>query len=154
MASFVNAADAVAAAVEIEKKGHAFYKQVSDKATNPGDKEFFDFMAGEELKHEAIFESMLSRLGGVALPSGSDDDEYLLYVQALIDSHSLFMVNQEAQALLSPLGQAMQLEKDTLLFFIALEEMVPESERKYVRACAEEERKHLKLLAKRMHEVK
>ncbi len=146
MASFVNAADAVAAAVEIEKRGHAFYLQVAEKATNPTDKKFFQYMADEENRHEKLFTTMLQRLGGLELPAGSSGEEYLDYVQALLDSHALFVPGAQEHMLQSPIGYAIQLEKDTLLFFLALEEMVPEAERKTVRACADEERRHIKLL--------
>ena len=150
MASFVNAADAVAAAVEIERRGHAFYLKVQEQASEPEDKEFFAFMASEEKRHEGIFSGILKRLGGLELPAGSSDGEYLAYVQALLDSHTLFMPGQTEAALGNPIHQAMQFEKDTLVFFIALEDMVPESEQKHVRECAEEEKRHLKMLAKRM----
>ncbi len=150
MASFVKAADAVAAAVEIERRGHAFYQKVQEQSAKPADKEFFAFMAGEELRHEGIFTEMLKRIGGLELPAGSNDDEYLSYVQVLLDSHSLFMPGQAAAAVAEPLRQAMQLEKDTLVFFMALEDMVPEAERKHVRACADEEKKHLRMLAARL----
>ncbi len=149
MASFVNAADAVSAAVEIERRGHAFYLAVRDKASGE-DKEFFNFMAGEEKRHEGIFSSMLERVGGLPLPAGSNDEEYLLYVRALLDSHTLFMPKDGESALADPFGQAMRFEKDTLVFFMALEEMVPPSEARFVRECADEERRHLKMLAKRM----
>ena len=150
MASFVNAADAVAAAVEIERRGHAFYLKVQDQASDPEDKNFFAFMAEEEKRHEGIFSGKLKRLGGLELPAGSSDEEYLTYVRALLDSHTLFMPEQTSAALGTPLYQAMQFEKDTLVFFIALEDMVPESEQKYVRECADEEKRHLRMLAKRM----
>lgn len=146
MASFVKAADAVAAAVEIEKRGHAFYLQVAEKATSPADKRFFHFMAEEENRHEKIFHTMLTRLGGLELPAGSSDAEYLDYVQALLDSHTLFLPEAHERMLQSPIGAAIQLEKDTLLFFMALEDMVPAAEKDAVRACADEERKHIKLL--------
>ncbi len=146
MASFIKAADAVAAAVEIEKRGHAFYLEVAEKAVNPTDKKFFHYMAEEENRHEKLFSTMLTRLGGLELPAGSSDAEYLEYVQALLDSHTLFLPEAHERMLQSPIGAAIQLEKDTLLFFIALEEMVPEAERKTVRACADEERRHIKLL--------
>ena len=133
MASFVNAADAVAAAVEIERRGHAFYTQVQEKASVPDDKDFFAFMAGEEKRHEGIFEAMLKRMGGLPLPAGSDDAEYLEYVQGLLDSHTLFMPDQEKRMLESPLYQAMQFEQDTLIFFLELEKMVPDSDKHYVR---------------------
>ncbi|MDL2266541.1 ferritin family protein [Desulfovibrio sp. OttesenSCG-928-G15] len=149
MASFVNAGDAVAAAVEIERRGFAFYTKVAEKATHENDKEFFAFMAGEEKRHESIFETMLKRLGGVALPAGSDDGEYLMYVQGLLDSHTLFTPEQEQRALESPLAGALQFEKDTLIFFMELENMVPDSEKEYVRQCADEERKHIRMLLAR-----
>lgn len=150
MASFVNAADAVAAAVEIERRGHAFYVSVAEKAEKADDKEFFTFMAGEELRHEGIFAAMLRRIGGLELPAGSTDEEYLAYMRALLDSHALFMADAEQRAMANPLHQAMQFEKDTMIFFMGLEEMVPESEKHFVRECAEEERRHLRMLAKRM----
>lgn len=154
MASFVNAADAVAAAVEIETRGHAFYLAVADKAVDAADKEFFTFMAEEEKRHKATFASMLGRLGGVPMPAGSTDEEYLMYVQDLLDSHSLFMKEQQQSILADPYVEAIRFEKDTLLFFDALEPMVPAAEAKYIRACADEERKHLRMLAKRMVERK
>lgn len=150
MASFMNAADAVAAAVEIERRGYAFYRRVMEKAADSGDRDFFAFMAEEEKRHEGVFEAMLKRLGGVALPAGSDDGEYLQYVRGLIDSHTLFMPGQEERALASPLHEAMRFEKDTLIFFLELETMVPDSEKGDVRKCADEERKHLRMLIKRL----
>ncbi len=59
MASFVNAADIIASAVEIERRGHKFYQQAEQSAADKEAREFFAFMAGEELKHEKIFASML-----------------------------------------------------------------------------------------------
>lgn len=150
MASFVNAADAVAAAVEIERRGYAFYRSVEAKAEHADAKEFFAFMAEEEKRHEGIFAEMLKRIGGLPLPAGSDDEEYLQYVRGLLDSHTLFMPNQEAGVLSAPLEAAIRFEKDTLIFFLELEKMVPDQEKKFVRQCADEERKHLRMLVSRM----
>jgi rubrerythrin len=150
MASFVNAADAIAAAVEIERRGHIFYKKVEEKAASAPDRDFFAFMAGEEKRHEKVFSAMLARAGGLSLPAGSDDEEYLTYVKGLLDSHTLFMPDQESRALYAPLQEAIRLEKDTLVFFLELEKMVPESEKNAVRECAEEERRHLRMLIRRI----
>lgn len=149
MASFVYAADAAAAAVEIERRGYAFYKSAEENATHPSDKKFFAFMAEEERRHESVFEKMLERLGGVPLPADSTDEEYLTYVKGLLDSHSLFLPDKERKVLESPMQQALQFEKDTFLFFMEMEGLVPEAERVHVRLCADEERKHIKMLLKR-----
>ena len=106
-------------------------------------------MAAEEKRHEGIFSAMLDRLGGVPLPAGSSGEEYLMYVRGLLDSHTLFVADSKDRAIESPLGQAIQFEKDTLIFFLELEDMVPESEKHSVRQCADEERKHLRMLFKR-----
>ncbi len=152
MASFVNAADIVAAAVEIERRGYVFYKSVEQKASVPKDREFFAFLAQEEKRHEGIFAAMLTRIGGLPLPAGSDDEEYLAYVKGLLDSHTLFMTQQEEHTLQSPLQQALQFEKDTLLFFLEMEHLVPDAEKEHVHACAEEERGHLRMLLRYMRE--
>lgn len=149
MASFVNAGDALAAAVEIERRGRAFYEKASAAAKNGQDKDFFEFMASEEAAHEGIFSGMLRAYGGTDVPAGATDEEYLGYVKALLDSHILFMPEEELAALKCPLRQAMQFEKDTLVFFLALADMVPPSEKGRVLALAEEERKHLRMLAAR-----
>ena len=149
MASFVNAADVVAAAVEIERRGHAFYLELQGRAVSAQNKEFFAFMAQEELRHENVFSTMLERIGGLPLPAGSTDEEYQQYVRDLLDSHTLFMPGSHDRALKTPMHEAVQFEKDTLLFFLELERMVPASEAAAVRQCADEERKHIRMLLDR-----
>jgi len=148
MASFVKAADAVAAALEIERRGYAFYRKVQEKATKQDAKEFFGFMAEEERRHEGVFAEMLKRIGGLDLPAGTTDEEYLNYVQNLLDSHALFLPGQEQEMMAQPLLAAVRFEKDTLIFFVELERMVPEAERVHVHHCADEERKHIQMLYK------
>lgn len=151
MASFINAADAIAAAIEIERRGYNFYRKVEELAEQPKDKEFFGFMASEEHRHEEIFIGMLKRVGGIRLPEGSSELEYLDYLKVMLDHHSLFVPDLEEQILERPLHTAMQFEKDTLLYFIELEQMVPDSEKHFVRDCANEERKHITMLGKIRH---
>jgi len=149
MASFFNAADVLAAAVEIERRGRAFYLELVDRASSSQDKEFFTFMAQEELRHEATFAAMLDRVGGLPLPAGSTGEEYQQYLRGLLDSHTLFLPGAHERALKMPTHEAVQLEKDTLLLFIELERMVPEAEQAAVRRCADEERKHIHMLLDR-----
>ena len=147
MASFTNAADVIASAVEIERRGFAFYEQAAEAAETPEDKEFFTFMAKEEKRHEKIFEAMLQRAGGLELPAGSDEGEYLEYVDLLLNSHCLFMPGQREALQKDPLRQAMAFEKDTILFFTGMRHLVDPSEKKPIDACIEEEQRHLRLIA-------
>lgn len=147
MASFTNAADVIAAAIEIEHRGFAFYQKAASEAAHPEDKDFFTFMAKEEKRHENIFEAMLKRIGGLELPAGSDEAEYLEYVDLLLNTHAMFMPGQQEILQKEPLRGALAFEKDTIIFFTAMRRFVAPSEQKHVDACIEEEQKHIRLIA-------
>jgi rubrerythrin len=151
MASFVNAADVLAAAVEIEHRGRIFYEEEAKLASDNEVKEFFTFLAGEEVKHEKIFEAMLKRIGGLDLPAGSVAEEYLAYVVASLDSHMLFIKDQVGIDKSNPYLLALRFEKDTIVYFLAMSDLVPEVERKLVKDCITEELGHIALIQKKMH---
>ena len=145
MASFVNAADVIAAAVEIERRGHKFYENAAREAATPEAREFFEFMAKEELKHERIFESMQKRVGTPDLPFDVSNKEYLSYLEASLDSHMLFSEDQSI-ADKDPYRAAISFEKDTIVYFLAMLELVPESEKEHVIQCIAEEKGHMVLI--------
>lgn len=152
MAHFFHANEIAKAAVEIEKKGHAFYRKVASMAKTDKTRELFEYLAAEEQKHEAIFQALMERLGKIELPAWSTQDEYTQYLDALIDSHALFsgglaekyMADAEDEEI--AIRMAMSFEKDTILFFVEMETLVPESEKNAIRQCIEEERLHLRRL--------
>lgn len=153
MASFVKAADAVAAAVEIERRGHKFYQDAQAAAKDEKGKEFFAFMAQEESRHEKIFQGMLDRLGGLELPQGSSEAEYLEYVEGVMNSHMLFTMESADISKKNPYNVALQFEKDTIIYFITMKDLVPESEQKFVQSCIDEEHRHIRLIVKKMKEA-
>ncbi len=152
MAQFFHAADIAKAAVEIEKKGQDFYGRVAEKAQTDSIKELFLHLRGEEKKHEAVFSELLKRLGQVELPAWSTADEYAMYVDALIESHALFTGGLAEKYMAdaaddeTAIRMAMAFEKDTLLFFLEMKELVPESEKEFVLQCIDEERLHIRQL--------
>ncbi|WP_432735487.1 ferritin-like domain-containing protein [Maridesulfovibrio sp. FT414] len=156
MVTFFNANEVVELAMRIEQKGQAFYLLAADEATDPGAKEFFDFFATEESKHEMFFRDMRDRLGNIEIPPGSDYEEYTQYVMALVDSHDVFNFDYTAAfqdeefTFEDAVRAAMRFEKDTILLFTELKRMVPEAERKIVEACIDEERGHLRMLAEKL----
>ncbi len=152
MAHFFHANEIAKAAVEIEKKGQAFYRTVASKAKTDKTRELFTYLAEEETKHEAIFAALMERLGKIDLPAWSTQDEYSQYLNALIESHALFTGGLAAKYMAdaedeeTAIRLAMSFEKDTLLFFVEMEALVPESEKAAVHQCIEEERLHLRRL--------
>ncbi len=152
MASFFKANEIAKTAVEVERKGRAFYERLEAAAKTDATRELFHYLAVEEAKHEKIFQALLDRLGDIELPAWATTEEYGQYVQGLIESHALFSdkevekrmaaMESEKHAIL----MAMTFEKDTLLFFVEMETFVPDSEKSAVRECMQEERLHLSRL--------
>ncbi|MBC7355386.1 MAG: ferritin family protein [Desulfomicrobiaceae bacterium] len=153
MAGIFSASDVLTAAQEIEQRGQVFYTRLAETATDPSLAQTFRFLAQEEEKHWQIFHDLADRLGEVELPAWATEEEYVEYLTALIDSHTLFRLG-DMDALRQFVGSreeaihaAMGFEKDTIVFFKEMQDFVPEGDRGAVQACVEEERRHLRMLA-------
>jgi len=147
------ASEALEMAMEIEKNGETFYNAVATKSTDPKVKELFEDLAVQERGHYRVFQKML---GGVKptpeLPTAMYD-EYQTYLLVALDN-ALFAGPDKALALAKQaqdqemvLRAAMGFEKDTLLFFYDLREMVSETDRDAISGILREEKTHLRRLA-------
>ena len=153
MAEFFNAADVVGAAVEMEKRGQVVYRRLALAAGNQEVKRLFENLAVEEGRHEELFSSMARRLGQAELPAWSTMEEYNGYLSALLDSHALFSPGisetlfANAEDLEGAVRASMKLEKDSLLFFQEMLQLIPGSEHSHILECIAEERRHLRQLS-------
>ena len=150
------AAEAFEMAMEIERNGKVFYDAVAAKTTDPGVKTLFQELAAQEQRHYAVFQKMSGIASSAASPSlpDAERDEYQAYLQAALDSalfagpdKALAMAKQ-AQDRQTALRAALGFEKDTLLFFYDLREMVGEADREALSRIIGEEKMHLRRLAK------
>ena len=151
-----SAAEALEMAMQIEINGEVFYNAVAAKMTDPGVKKLFQELAAQEQRHYLVFQKMAGTVGGAASPSAPDAerDEYQTYLQAALDN-ALFAGADKALALAgqacdrqAALRVAIGFEKDTLLFFYDLRDMVSEAEQKAINGILQEEKLHLRRLAK------
>lgn len=156
MAYFFQANEVAELAMRIEQKGQAFYLLAADAAEDPGARDFFEFLAQEESRHEVFFRDLRDSMEHFELPPESDFEEYTRYVLALIDSHDVFnfdytdSFNSGNFSFEDAVRIAMRFEKDTILLFTELKTMVPENERAVVEECIAEERGHLAMLADKL----
>jgi rubrerythrin len=154
--AFLTAAEALKWAMEIEKNGEVFYNEAAAKSTDPGVKALFEDLAAQERGHCRVFRQMLER----AKPDpdlssvGVQYDEYQDYLQVAL-ANALFAgpdkgltLARQAQDREAALRAAMGFEKDTLLFFYDLREMVSEAQRGTLSDVILEEKSHLHRLAK------
>lgn len=153
MAGIFKATDILLAAQEVETRGEVFYNRLVETTTDKKLNDLFRFLAKEESKHREIFRKLYEKVGDVELPAWAEEDEYVDYLKYLLDSHTLFRLG-DVDNLKNYMGTsqeaietAMGFEKDTILFFVEMHEFVPDGDKKYIKACIDEERAHLRLLA-------
>jgi rubrerythrin len=150
----LTAAEALQWALAIEKNGEAFYNEVAAKSTDREVKALFEDLAAQEQGHYKAFQKMLEEVKPDPYLSAVEHDEYQAYLKVALDS-ALFAGPDKGLALAkqakdrqTALRAAMGFEKDTLLFFYDLREMVSEMERGIVSDIILEEKDHLRRLAK------
>jgi rubrerythrin len=150
----LTAAEALKWALEIEKNGEVFYNAVAAESVDSGVKTLFEDLAAQERGHYRAFQKMLEKVRPDPDLTKVDYDEYQTYLQVALDS-ALFAgpdkgltLAKQAKDRETALRAAMGFEKDTLLFFYDLREMVSEAERGTVSDIILEEKDHLRRLAK------
>ncbi len=140
-------------AVGIEKNGAAYYGSLSEVAADEELKDIYRGLADMERHHIAVFQSLRAGAGSGPVVPPVDEAEYEAYLKALIDS-SVFtddsVAKQLARNAAGP-GEALQLalgaEKDSILFYSEMRDLVPQREREAVERIITEERKHVRELS-------
>ncbi len=147
------AAEALKMAMEIENNGEVFYNEVASKSTDPEVKALFEDLAAQERGHYRVFKNMLGEVKPAPELPAAEYEEYQAYVQVALDN-ALFAGPDKALALArqaadkeTALRAAIGFEKDTMLFFYDLREMVSEADQGAVSGVIREEKKHLRRLA-------
>jgi len=146
-----NAADALDMAMAVEKNGEVFYNAVAQKAVNPQVKALFEALAVQEQGHYDVFWKMAGGMEhGQPLAAF---DEYKTYLYATMRSALFFgpdkalAAAEHAQNERTALQMAIDFERDTLLFFYDLSEMVGETDQPTVAKIIQEEKVHIRRLA-------
>jgi rubrerythrin len=152
MAVFFSGSELLEIAMGIERNGMAFYQALADKTGNRDVKDTYNYLAGEEKKHLDTFKGMSDSLGQVKPPE-TYTDEYMLYLKSLVDSVVFSDVTEAKQKAdkisdeIEALDIGIQAEKDSILFYTELQNLVRERDSKVVLHVLDEEKNHLRQLS-------
>jgi rubrerythrin len=134
-----NAADVVELALELEKSGEVYYRKVAQKAESP------------EVK--ALFKELAKTTWDQPLMTPESWQDYMTYLQVTVQS-AFFEGEDKALAAAEDvtseqeaIRMAIGFEKETLLFFHDLRDMVSEGDKATLGRIINEEKKHLRRLA-------
>ncbi len=139
-------------AVGIEKNGAAFYQALAEKTKDKSTRAIYEHLAAEEIKHRRTFQDMLDKVGDYQPPEGYTED-YQLYLKSLVDSSVFTDVTQARQiaAKVSSEAEALdigiQAEKDSILFYTEMKELVKPADHQIMLNIINQEREHLNQLS-------
>ena len=133
-------------AIRIEENGEYFYTNVAEVVDSKEVKDLFKALAGEELKHKALYEKLLGKLEQYEPPE-SYPGEYYDYLRAYADNHIFPMKKLQAEiekitTAEAALNFAMSREIESILYYQELKNIVPPDEKNTIDTIIEEERKH------------
>ena len=152
--AFLKANDIVELAMQLEKNGEAYYRAVAKKAKTPEVQALFEDLAEQEVMHYKVFSKLSQAVKESPMMTDEEWDEYMKYLEATVQNAffegpdkalaAADKVVDEKEAIRKALG----FEKETLLFFYDLRDAVPAAHREFVEKVADEEKKHIRRLAK------
>ncbi|MFC1886164.1 ferritin family protein [Thermodesulfobacteriota bacterium] len=148
-----NANEIFEMAEQLERNGAAFYKSASDKATDPSAKNFLIGLADMEAQHEKIFAQLKNELGVKEKQATvfDPDDEAGQYLYALADTRVFFEKEIDLTSMKEILKSALTAEKDSIVFYLGMKELVPEKHGKdKIDQIIKEEMGHIKMLGHRL----
>jgi rubrerythrin len=162
MSIVFNADEILEMAEQIERNGAKFYRRAAEGSAGSGAKDMLLGLAKMEDDHEKTFADMRTKLSAEEKGGTVFDpyDEQAMYLKAMADGH-VFNPKLDPSTQLTgeePLEEilrtAVDLEKDSIIFYLGLKEMVPEVLGKdRVNSIIREEMGHIVMLSEKLADL-
>ena len=149
-----NADEIFEMAEQIERNGASFYRKSAELIADPAEKKLLLDLAAMEDEHEKTFADLRAGLSEKEKVTTVFDPEgeISLYLRALADTRVFFEKKiDNTSSIKDILKEAILAEKDSIVFYLGMKEMVPENFGKAkIDAIIKEEMTHIKLLSKEL----
>lgn len=148
-----NADDVLEMAEQIERNGAIFYRKAAAGIKDPDTKNFLSDLAAMEDSHEKTFSTMRKKLNEAEKTSTVFDPEgeAASYLKALADTRIFFEKEIDTTSLKAILKAAILAEKDSIVFYLGMKDLVPESlGQSRLDGIIKEEMSHINLLSRRL----
>ena len=149
MAITFSGSELINIAIGIEQRGIAFYDIMAKSTESAGVRDIFQYLTDMERTHIDIFEGMLGKSDKYQIPE-TYAEEYSGYLQALVDN-AVFTddaitseMATRASSDIEALELAIRAEKDSILFYYGMKEVLPQPAQSMVDKIIGEEKSHLR----------
>ena len=156
-----NAREVFEIAEKIEENGVAFYKAAADM--HPKQAKLLKKFADMEVEHKAMFASMKASILGLGEDGVLNDPngDASLYLESIAETHggegSMMVLKTLTgnESVGEIMDMAIQAEKKSILFYVGLKDLVPESlGRKHIDRIIGEEKQHVIILLAEKAKIK
>ncbi len=153
MPTFFTLAEVLEMAVAIEEKGKAYYQGFAQKAPNAKLKELFRFLAEEETRHQIKFQELHQKNIVSPPPLPYDWAEVQRYLKVITDSRFFAPGERGIGKVGSGKNEeevirlAIGFEKETILFYSELSNLVLPEDAEVIREIIKEEKSHIQKLS-------
>jgi rubrerythrin len=144
-------------AVKLERNGAKFYQDAAQHTDNPEYRNLLKGLSQMEVEHEKTFVRLRAELSENERASTVFDpqDESVLYLRALADTKVFFEKEIDFSSMKNVLKAAILAEKDSIVFYLGMKEMVPEKYGKdKLDKIIKEEMGHIKILGNELKALK
>ncbi|MBN2203936.1 MAG: ferritin family protein [Thermoleophilia bacterium] len=148
-----NADEVFAMAEQLEQNGARFYRTAAEQVEDAAAKDLLLTFAAMEDDHLQTFAAMRAALSKAERGGATFDpqDEASLYLAALVKTKVFFDKDVDATGLQGIFATALAAEKDSILFYLGMKDLVPESlGRGQVEEIIREEMRHIQILGERL----
>ncbi len=150
-----NAAEVFDIAVKIEENGKRFYDEAVKVIDDPEIKALFQDLGEQEVEHRKKFLTLKKELPKQATESTVFDpnNEMSAYVQVAADTHVFLKSDfesklKEVKDAKSALKMAMEFEKDSVIFFLTIQDATDgQKGKQFIGELVKEEQDHLRRLS-------
>ena len=152
-----NADEVFEIAEQIERNGAKFYRSVAEKITDTDKKQILTNLADMEDEHEQTFKSLRSKISiDEKIQTTFDPEgESERYLRALADTRVFYEKEVDTTSMEEILKSAITAEKDSIVFYLGMKEVVPAHLGKQkLDEIIKEEMGHISLLSNELMELK
>jgi rubrerythrin len=151
-----NADEVFEIAEQIERNGVKFYQTAAENITDSDKKQLLIDLAEMEIEHEKIFKNLRSELtqDDKIVTTFDPNGEAESYLQALADTRVFYEKEIDITSLKEILTTAITAEKDSIVFYLGMKDVVPgHLGKQKLDEIIKEEMSHIKLLSKELIEL-
>lgn len=149
MAFDFNADDIFKMAEQIEENGAVFYRNAAETIADAHYKKLLTQLSAMEVEHKKTFAAMRAALSGKEKEATVFDpmDESVQYLKALADLRVFYEKQIDISSIKGVLMSALGAEKDSIVFYLGMKDLVPDRLGKdKIDAIIDEEKKHIRVI--------